>query len=116
LGCIAKDNQVFVAADVIDVQACSGSKCPSDKKYAFNTAVLFDRNGKLLAKYHKMHPFGEMMLNVPPEDELIVVDTELGRLGMQVCFDMIYNKPGVMLAAENKIDTMLFPTWWFDEL
>ena len=88
----------------------------ADKKYAFNTAVLFDRRGYILAKYHKMHPFGELLLNVPPDDELIVVDTELGRLGMQVCFDMIYLKPGVLLASENRIDTMLFPTWWFDEL
>ena len=106
LACIAKENKIFVAANVIDVQPCS-SKCPADKKYAFNTAVLFDRNGHILAKYHKMHPFGEMMLNVPPKDELIVVDTEIGRLSLQVCFDMIYNKPGVLLATEKKIDTMV---------
>lgn len=115
LACIAKANGMFVVADVIDVQDCA-TKCPADKKYAFNTVVLFDREGNLLGKYHKMHPFGEMMLNTPPEDELIVVETELGRFGMQVCFDMIYNKPGVILAAQDKIDTMLFPTWWFNEV
>ena len=119
LACMAKTNRILVAANTIDVQNCSSStksKCPSDKKFAFNTAVLFDRNGHLLAKYHKMHPFGEMTLNVPLEDELVVVDTEIGRLSLQVCFDMIYSKPGVYLAAQGQIDTMVFPTWWFDEL
>lgn len=108
---------MFIAADLIDRQPCNKTdpKCPSDNQYLFNTAVLFDRNGSLIAKYHKMHLFGEMALNLPPEPELIVVDTELGRLGLQICFDMIYNTPGHLLAQENKIDTMIFPTWWFDE-
>lgn len=116
LACLAKEHQMFVAADMIDVQTCQTKSCPIDKKYAFNTAVLFDRNGHLLGKYHKMHPFGELQFNVPPKDELVVIETEIGRLSMQVCFDLIYNKPGVVLASQDKIDTMLFPTWWFDEL
>lgn len=119
LACMAKNNNIMLVADVVDVQPCTNStkvKCPADNLYAFNTAVLFDRKGKLIAKYHKMHPFGEMTLNVPPEDDLVVVDTEIGRLSLQVCFDMIYAKPGVFLAAQGKIDTMVFPTWWFDEL
>lgn len=119
LACMAKNNNIMVVADVIDVQPCTNSsevKCPADNLYAFNTAVLFDRNGKIIAKYHKMHPFGEMTFNVPLEDDLVVVDTEIGRLSLQVCFDMIYAKPGVYLASQGKIDTMLFPTWWFDEL
>ncbi len=109
---------MFVGADMVDVQPCHNSskvKCPSDNLYAFNTAVLFDREGHLLAKYHKIHLFGEMSKNLPPTEELVVVDTEIGRLGLQVCFDMIFKTPGHKLASEHLIDTLVFPTWWFDE-
>lgn len=119
LSCMAKRNSLYLAADMIDKVACrpaEDAKCPKVKSYVFNTAVLFDPKGQVLAKYHKMQPFGEMYLNVPPKDELVVVDTELGRLSMQICFDMIFQKPGEYLASRQDVDTILFPTWWFDEL
>ena len=112
---------MFVVANVLDKQSCQtmkaekSDKCPKDKYFVFNTAVLFDRGGKLLGKYHKMHLFGEMNLNPPPKEELVVFNTELGRLGIQICFDLIYKKPGVHLAQQKLVDTILLPTWWFDE-
>ncbi|XP_046915387.2 pantetheinase [Dermatophagoides farinae] len=122
LACLAQKHEIFVVADLIDRKSCeelgisnTSDSCPADKKFLFNTAVLFDRQGKLLGRYHKMHLFGEMTMNIPPKPELLVIDTELGRLGMQICFDMIFKTPGHFLAEQNKFDTMLFPTWWFDE-
>ncbi|UXI15297.1 hypothetical protein NH340_JMT01240 [Sarcoptes scabiei] len=122
LACIARKYQIYLAANLIDRKTChemkledSSPECPIDKKFLFNTAVLFNRNGTILGRYHKMHLFGEMALNPPPQPELVVVKTDLGRLGLQICFDMIFDKPGHFLAQKNLVDTVVFPTWWFDE-
>src|SRR5699024_8964904 len=120
LACIAKQNQMYIAANTVDVQPCHQNvsnkvPCPPDHINAFNTADLLVRDGYFLAKYHKMHLFGEREKNVPPTKEFVVVDTEIGRLGMQVCFDMIFATPGHELARKHMIDTLLFPTLWFNE-
>lgn len=119
LGCLSKLNEIYIAAQLMDYQKCDSkmdNKCPSDGFYLFNTAVLFDRNGNLILKYHKMQPYGEMIVNPPPKDELKTVKTELGRFGFQICFDIIYEKPGHYLAKNDLADTILFPTNWFNEL
>ena len=97
LACRARQHGIYLVANMIDIQPCAQSKCPSDQKLVYNTAVLIDRNGSLIVKYHKMHPFNEPFLDVPPSEELVVADTEIGRLGMMICFDMIFDTPGTVL-------------------
>lgn len=56
-----------------------------------NSAALIGPDGNVLGVYRKTHPFaGEMRSRggwVTPGDEVCVVDTPLGRIGMIVCFD-----------------------------
>ena len=57
-----------------------------------NTCPIFDRNGKLLAKYEKMHLFshysqGEGDYSKSGEKGLIV-NTDLGNLGVSICYDI----------------------------
>jgi len=56
-----------------------------------NTSLLFDPHGELVAAYRKIHLFGfgsrEQEI-LTPGDEVVVADTELGRLGMAVCYDL----------------------------
>jgi pantetheine hydrolase len=114
---MARNNSIYVVADMGDIQSCSKQiNCPSDGFYQFNTAVIFDESGNLVAKYHKMHLFGEIYYDLPPKPELVAINTRFGRLGIQICFDMIYKTPGVYLSEQMEVDTILFPTWWFDEL
>lgn len=116
LSCLAFQTKIYLAAQLLEKIPCKDSKnCPSDGYFVFNTAILFGRKGDLLAKYHKMHPFGELSLNVPPNEELISVETEIGRLGLQICFDLIFESPGHKMASQNQIDTMIFPVHWFNE-
>ena len=57
--------------------------------------IYIDREGILLAKYHKIHLFPtETFKNMPPTEELVVVNTDIGRLGLQTCFDLLYKTPG----------------------
>lgn len=59
-----------------------------------NAALLIGPTGELLGQYHKTHLFsGEDRADggwVTPGDEAVVVDTELGRIGLIICFDGDY--------------------------
>ena len=53
----------------------------------YNTSTLW-RNGKLLAKYKKINPIrAEVQAGVASGTEPVVVDTDIGRIGLLVCAD-----------------------------
>lgn len=65
-----------------------------DPGVVFNTAALFGPGGGLLAGYRKTHLFcGESAAEggwVTPGDGVVVVRTELGSIGLMICFDGDY--------------------------
>nr|XP_012418105.1 PREDICTED: pantetheinase isoform X2 [Odobenus rosmarus divergens] len=56
LSCLAKDNSIYVVANIGDKKPCNASdpQCPPDGRYQYNTDVVFDSQGKLVARYHKI--------------------------------------------------------------
>ena len=60
----------------------------------YNSSVLIDPLGVIRGVYRKTHPFcSEAVAGggwVTPGDSVTVVDTELGRIGMIICFDGDY--------------------------
>ncbi len=60
----------------------------------YNSAVLIGPRGDVLGVYRKTHPFGTELASrggwVTPGDEVCVVDTPLGRIGLIICFDGDY--------------------------
>lgn len=118
LSCIAKENGIYLVAQVSDVKPCtsSDSGCRGDGFKLFNTQVAFDRQGNLVARYHKYHLYGEFQNEVPDEQELVYFDTDFGaRIGMYICFDRLFHDPIVSLAEKHNVTTMALSTWWFDE-
>lgn len=64
---------------------------------AYNTCAVFGRDGTLLARYRKLHLFdvdipGHVALRESatrrPGDAVVTVPTELGVLGLSVCYDL----------------------------
>ena len=63
------------------------------------SAVLLDRQGKLVGYYDKMFPtIGEMEEGILPGRGAVAFDTDFGRIGAMICFD--FNFPEVL--AEYK--------------
>lgn len=62
-----------------------------DRGVVFNCSVLAGPDGSLLGIYNKTHPFCTEIVSgggwVTPGDDVCVVDTDLGRIGMMICFD-----------------------------
>lgn len=77
LSCIARSNSIALVANMGDIQYCKQSdpNCPKDGRYQYNTDVVFDSDGRLLAKYHKQHLFFEEAFNTPSKCEIIIFVT-----------------------------------------
>lgn len=56
----------------------------------YNSAVFIGRDGKLVGEYRKMHPtVGEMERGIEPGSlDPPVFDTDFGKVGAQICFDI----------------------------
>ena len=66
----------------------------ADPATVYNASVLLDPAGEVLGVYRKTHPFTSEAVAgggwVTPGDTVTVCDTELGRIGMIICFDGDY--------------------------
>lgn len=118
ISCLAKKHSMYIAADVGEKVDCKpeDKNCPKDKVYLYNTAIAFDNNGTLIAKYNKIQLFYELYYNLP-QAKLSYFDTDFGRFGLSICFDMIFYQPGINMThnLEQPINTLIYPTHWFDE-
>ena len=79
------------AARTAGAWVLAGSIVERDGDSLFNTSVLLDRSGEVRGSYRKVHLFGygsrERQLLTRGE-EVAVVDTELGRVGLATCYDL----------------------------
>ncbi|CAG5123943.1 unnamed protein product [Candidula unifasciata] len=118
LSCIARNNSLYLVANMGDKQPCNvrtDPKCPKDGRYQYNTNVAFDPNGTLVARYHKYHLFFEEQFDTP-NAEVVYFDTPFGRFGLMVCFDVLFSEPGLSIVLKHHIANIVFPTAWMDAL
>jgi predicted amidohydrolase len=72
---------------------------------AYNTTLVFDREGSLLGKYQKVHLMEGLAFHesdfVAPGDALCHLDTDFGRIGVMVCFDLRFPELARSLALKG---------------
>jgi predicted amidohydrolase len=81
----------------------------------YNTALLLDPSGKPVGKYHKTHLPPLERFIVTPGSSLPVFDTEIGKIGMLICYDMMTPEVCRCLALQGA-DVLCWPSlgygWW----
>jgi predicted amidohydrolase len=77
----------------------------------YNTAVLIDREGRVIGKYRKVYiPREEIEVGITPGTDYPVFDTDFGRIGMMICWDVQYPEPARALALRGA-EVIFLPIW-----
>ena len=113
MSCTARNNKILTLINIIDKQECSSStdlNCPIDGHYQYNTDVLFDENGFIVAKYHKSHewpPF-KVSYDEPLTTSHVSYLSSFGvQFGLFICFDIMFEDPPKVL-LQNGITHILY--------
>ncbi|XP_049545833.1 vanin-like protein 2 isoform X2 [Anopheles darlingi] len=81
----------------------------------YNTDVVFDRNGMVIARYRKFNLFKEPGTSITDAPELVTFDTDFGvRFGVFTCFDILFAAPTLQLVKQGLRD-FVFPAFWTSE-
>jgi len=91
---------------------------PGDPKRTYNTAVVVDPSGELVARYRKIHLFdvdipGGAVLResdaTAPGEDLVVVDIEGAPVGLSICYDVRFPELYRRLVKDMGAQVLLVP-------
>lgn len=77
-----------------------------------NTTLMVSPTDGTVATYRKIHPFGDERNAIVYGDTPVVVDTEIGKVGMTICYDFIFPELSRGLALQGA-EVILCSTFWF---
>ena len=91
-------------------------RAPGETYRAYNTAVLLSPTGERLAVYRKVHLYDsfngrESERIVPGGEQPPVAHTPLGRIGLQICYDIRFPEWSRILALKGA-EVLVVPTSW----
>ncbi len=105
----ARENKIWLVAGSMPEKDNAG--------HVFNTSFVFDREGRLRARHRKMHLFdidvkgGQRFKEsetLTPGGDVTVFDTEFGRIGLGICYDIRFPELSRLMADEGA-RVILFP-------
>jgi len=104
LGEVAKRNNLYIVAGLLEREG----------EVVYNTSVLIDRKGNLVGKYRKTSlPREEIDGGITPGTSFPVFDTDFGRIGMMICWDVFFPEPARALAQQGA-EVIFLPIWGGD--
>ncbi|MBV9864295.1 MAG: carbon-nitrogen hydrolase family protein [Abitibacteriaceae bacterium] len=82
----------------------------------YNTAVLIGRQGEVVGTYRKTHlPREEVEAGLSPGDAYPVFNTDFGKVGLLICWDVQFPEPARALALKGA-EVILLPIWGGNEV
>lgn len=83
-----------------------------------NAAVLFDRKGDIAGEQHKIHLPANEAWQVEPGDEIQTFALDIARVGMPICYDMMFPEIAQVMALKGA-RVLIHPTagyGWYDSI
>ena len=106
LGKIARKHKLYIVAGILEKNGDT----------VFNTAVLIDRNGNFAGKYRKVSlPQEEIDGGITPGNSFPVFDTDFGKIGLMICWDVTFPEPARVLAQKGA-EIIFLPIWGGDTI
>lgn len=101
LSCLANDHNITLVANMVD-----RGDSPTSKG-VWNTQVVFDPRGVVIAKYHKSHPWFTHVFDKPSTPDHVTFNVSASpplrgvEFGLFVCFDIAFHDPAVVLVERG---------------
>ncbi|MDO8811556.1 MAG: carbon-nitrogen hydrolase family protein [Gallionella sp.] len=108
LGETARQYKVWLVGGSIPLAANAPDK-------VLNSCLVFDEQGKQVARYDKIHLFNLELGNerydeaktIEPGKQVVVVDSPFGRIGLAVCYDLRFPE---LFRAMKEVDIIVLPS------
>lgn len=104
LGEVARMYNLYIVAGILEKNGDT----------VFNTAVLIGRDGNFAGKYRKVSlPQEEIDGGITPGNSFPVFDTDFGKIGLMICWDVTFPEPARALAQKGA-EIIFLPIWGGD--
>ena len=105
---MAKKHKIWLIGGSIPLRASVANKVR-------NSCLVFDPNGKLAARYDKIHLFGLDLGNehfreedtIEPGEGIVVLETPFGIIGLSICYDLRFPE---LFRAMGEVDLLIIPS------
>nr|XP_033199193.1 vanin-like protein 1 [Bombus vancouverensis nearcticus]XP_033199194.1 vanin-like protein 1 [Bombus vancouverensis nearcticus]XP_033199195.1 vanin-like protein 1 [Bombus vancouverensis nearcticus] len=118
LSCAARENRIYVVVNIAEKRLANHTDArPSNETWHYhNTNVVFDRTGKIIARYRKVNLYMEAEFDKIEIPEIVTFDTDFGvRFGTFICFDILFSVPPLSLTRIEGVSNIVYTTAWFSE-
>jgi len=104
---IAKKHEIWVIAGSVPLKSEVEGKI-------YNACLVYNDQGKLVARYNKIHLFGLNLGNetyheektITPGNQVVTVDSPFGKIGLSICYDLRFPE---LYRAMGEVDLILVP-------
>lgn len=102
MAAVARRNRTYIIWPLVEKRAGK----------LYNASVLLDRQGQVAGVYHKMFPtIGEIDSGIVPGTETPVFETDFGRIGLAICFDLNF-RPIIEGLARGGAEVIFFSSMY----
>ncbi|XP_017798941.1 PREDICTED: vanin-like protein 1 [Habropoda laboriosa] len=117
LSCAARKNRIYVVVNLAEKEYYTQQQgCSSNATRYYNTNVVFDRTGKIIARYRKVNLYMEKRYDPVETPDVVTFDTDFGvTFGTFICFDILFPVPALNLTRMQGITDIAYSTAWFSE-
>jgi predicted amidohydrolase len=77
----------------------------------YNTTYYVDSRGEIKGRYRKVHLWHPERSYITPGDEFVVVDTDYGKVGLIICWDLMFPE-AFRAMLQRGVEMVFCPSYW----